>query len=468
MSTVLVCADDPSPAVTLEVPEANVVAVDNLCTSPKQIATKVPEGEALLVLAVHREVADRGAIQSAARQLGFDPLSVGIVDLSATTGAAQASLACEANLARISRFPGSVPQQVKLVPNQRKTRKAFLSLGAPVYVGAPMIDGPSCVADQGCKLCVTECPTDALSSTGGAVAYDVTKCVACGICVTTCPTGAIENPSVDPGAVEAEIQTAVNRSPDPLGIRFRCRDSVVAAESGWYQVEVPCTGMLTVGWAFAPLLLGAAHVDAVPCGAGGCGLGNDERLEKTMRDVATAVETISTDASDLARSASASVHQGWLNHGSTGRVLSQVTGAHAVLSMTFDTADVGMINIDPSTCTACEMCAQICPTDALRSAPNVTGVRISFDPQICVGCGQCVATCPELEHGAIELKRGFDVSEWAAARREVRYEPTAACEICGEPVAPAAMLSRIKEMLGEEATETMALVSRRCINCRGR
>jgi ferredoxin len=145
-----------------------------------------------------------------------------------------------------------------------------------------------------------------------------------------------------------------------------------------------------------------------------------------------------------------------------------MAGDHVLLSMTFDTADVGMISIDPSTCTACEMCAQICPTDALRSDPDVTGVRISFDPQVCVGCGQCVATCPELEHAAIELERRFDVSEWAAGRREVRFETTAACEICGEPVAPAAMLTRINEMLGEEAAETMALISRRCITCRGR
>ena len=468
MSTVLVCADDPSPAATLEVPEADVVAVDNLCTSPKQIVTKVSEDEALLVLAIHSEVADFGAIQSAARQLGFDPLGIGIVDLNATTGAAQASLACEANLARISQFPGSVPQQVKLLPNQRKTRRDFLSLGAPVYVGAPMINEASCVAAQGCKLCITECPTDALSTNGRAVAYDVTTCVACGICVTTCPTGAIENPSVGPVAIEAEIRTAVHRSPEPLGIRFRCRDSIVAAETGWYQVEVPCTGMLTVGWALAPLLLGAARVDAVPCGVGGCGLGNDERLARMMKDVATAVESMSLDASGLAKSASDSAYQGWLENGSTARVLSKAAGTQVTLSMTFDTADVGMIKIDPSTCTACEMCAQICPTHALMADQDEAGVRISFDPRICVACGQCVVTCPEVEHGAIELQSEFDVSQWERGRREVRFETTAACEVCGEPVAPAAMLARIEEMLGEDATETMALIGRRCVNCRGR
>lgn len=445
-----------------------MVTVDDLCASPKQIVARVPDDETRLVLAIHRQSADLGAIQSTARQLGLDPIGVGTVDLDAVTSTEQASLACESVVARVSHYAGSVPEQVKLLPSQRNTRRAFLSVGAPVYVGAPMIDESLCVAAAGCKVCVTECPVGALSSSGGAMAYDVNTCVACGVCVTTCPTGAIRNPSVDPSALEAEIETAVTHSPDPIGIRYRCRDSTVPGEAGWYQVEVPCTGMLTVGWLLAPLVLGATRIDATSCGAGGCGLGNDERLETTMTDARRALETLSTNVAEIAERSNAPSGAGWFAHGSTSRVLAAIAPTQTGLSMTFDVADVGMVSIDSSTCTACEMCAQVCPTDALSSNIDGIGVHISFDPQVCVACGQCVATCPEAEHDAIELTRRFDAAEWMHGRREVRSEPTSLCEVCGQPVAPAAMLSRIEEMLGEDAVQTMALIGRRCVGCRGR
>ncbi len=134
----------------------------------------------------------------------------------------------------------------------------------------------------------------------------------------------------------------------------------------------------------------------------------------------------------------------------------------------FGSAPLGMVTIDESTCTACEMCATVCPTDSLSSDRSVPGVRIEFDPRLCVGCGQCVTTCPELAAGAISLSRRFDPHEWVLGRRTVREEEVPVCEVCGGPVAPAAMLERVREMLADDAAETMALISRRCVSCRGR
>lgn len=468
MTAVFVCADEPTSIENLELGNATVTFVDDLCINPSQIASLVSDDETSLVMAVHRNVVGLGAIQSAVRQLGFDPLGVGIVDLESMTENGQATLACVGGVARVSHYPGSAPEQVKLLPSERKTRRGFLSLGAPVYVGAPLIHSPTCVAGDGCRVCVTACPADALSWAGGIVDYDVNVCVACGICVTTCPMGAIQNPVADPVALEAEMRAVITESREPIAIRYRCRDSSVNGEPGWYQIEVPCTGMLTVGWLLAPVLLGAAQSDAVSCSAGGCGLRNDQRLEMTMEDARQALEALSPYLAGPTERSHLPAGSGWLGNGSTGRVLAEMASGATDFSLALEVADVGLVSINPHFCTACEMCAQVCPTDALISTVDGRGVHIEHDPQHCVACSQCVDTCPEVEHGAIAMSHGFDLAEWLVGRREIRYEPTPTCEVCGEPVAPEAMLSRIEEMLGEDAAQTMALLRRRCVNCRGR
>ncbi len=461
MTAVFACSDAAYPGEAPPGTAHGVIELAGLCDDPNQVARFVPEGEDLLVFMIHRRDVNLGALQSAARRLGFDPLGVGVIDLDSLPDSHGAELALEGVIARISEFPGAAPDQVKLLPADRSTRRGFLGLGTPMYVGAPMIHPADCAAADGCKACVAQCPVGALEWSGGAVAHDITACIACGICVTACPTGAIANPVVAPEAVEAELLAVIGLSGPPIGIRYRCRDSYVDGERGWHQVEVPCTGMLTVGWMLAPLLMGASRVDAVSCDSGGCGLGNDERLRATVRDF------------DLARAAlgeriTASGARGLLGPDATRRGLGLVADSDAAISLDFESADVGNVTIEPSVCTACEMCAQICPTAAIESVVDRAGVHIYFDPKACVGCGQCVGTCPEAASGAIFMSKTFDGAEWAVGRRELRHDPTPACEICGGPVAPAAMLSRIGELLGEDGGSTMSMIARRCINHRGR
>jgi electron transport complex protein RnfB len=42
-----------------------------------------------------------------------------------------------------------------------------------------------------CKICVKNCPAEAIVVEGGAAVIDQAKCTACGVCVEKCPTGAI-------------------------------------------------------------------------------------------------------------------------------------------------------------------------------------------------------------------------------------------------------------------------------------
>lgn len=457
MTLVFLCAEqrDRLDATGLD----DVTWVDELCQRPRQLIALVDEETTELVVGIHRSNCNIGNLQAAVRRLGFDPLGVGYVDLDAATESQGLRVAIGAATARVVSFPGTGGANLKMLTPARKSRRDLLASAAPRYVGAPSIDASACAARDGCRICVTECPSEALSWNAGRVDFDINTCVACGICVSACPTGATSNPSVDPGSLEAQVKAIVDAVGDEVGIRFRCRDGVVPPETGWAQMEVPCTGMLTLGWLVAPLALGARGVDAVSCDVGGCGLGNEARLDAVIGDL------------EALRQAGAGVPVRGdfepFGPGSTGRaVASMLLPEH--LGLEFEVAQVGVVYIDESTCTACEMCATVCPTDSLLTDPSAPGVRIEFDPRLCVGCGQCVTTCPELVAGAISLSRRFDPQEWVLGRRTVREEEVPVCEICGGPVAPAAMLERVREMLADDGEETMALISRRCVNCRGR
>jgi len=462
--TTLVACSDHGHLNDLEIDGVRVVGVAELCMQPKGMVAHVPEDETRLVVGIHPREASVGAVQAVVRRLGFDPLGVGIVDLAASAEATALRTSVLATAARTSHYAGASPEQVKLLPSNRTTRRGLLSMGAPAYTGAPKVVEDSCVADKGCRLCATYCPADALVWESGSIRYDPKTCVACGICVTSCPTGAITNPSADPKAIEAEIRTAIDESPAPPGIRYRCRGSIVAGEAGWCQIEVPCTGMLTVGWLLTPLVMGASDVEAVPCQAGGCTLHNDHKLEATLAELNTVMGFLGTiPALDSDSDVS------WLGERSSLRLIDHLTTSlHPDAACALKNADVGAISIDPSTCTACQMCAHVCPTGALNTWLDSEGVHIDFDPRSCVACAQCVATCPEIEEEAISMTRGFDAADWTVGRRDVRHEPTPLCELCGKPVAPVAMLNRIEDMLGAAGRETVAVISRRCVNCRGR
>jgi ferredoxin len=229
--------------------------------------------------------------------------------------------------------------------------------------------------------------------------------------------------------------------------------------------------MLTVGWLLAPLVMGAKEVDAVPCSAGGCPLGNDDRLEANIGDAATVWHELGfeLDAStSIDHQTTATDGSRLFGHGSTIEAIQLLSTSAPTAMATLEGADVGTVTIDSDVCTACEMCANVCPTDALRSGLEDECVIIDFDPRSCVACGQCVLACPEIESNAITMTRSFDLVDWATGRREIRRESTPSCEVCGQPIAPAAMLSRIESILGEDDKGTLALIGRRCVNCRGR
>ena len=468
MTTILVCADARVPD-GLEISDARVVVVDDLCRQLPKIGALVADDESRLVVAIHSNHIDLGSVQAAVRRIGFNPLGVGIVDLQTVGASADMAVTLVAAMARSASFVGAEPEQVKLLPPDRSTRRSLLSVGKQRYIGAPTVDASACHAADGCRVCVTNCPFDALSWVRGSIEHDINACVVCGICVTSCPAGAIENPTSTRAGIESEIRAAIEHAGGPIGIRFRCRGATVPAEQGWYQVELPCTGMLTPGWVLAPIAMGANSVDVIACSSAGCQLRNGDRTTAMLADAVAIADRFGlsldpTTEPPLVRSDQRDL----LGKGASSTLIDLLAPPGEQIAMKLDVTDVGSVSIDPETCTACERCARVCPAGALLSAQSENGIEITFDPSLCTACDSCLDVCPEIEHRAIEVNRGFDLAERAGGRRQIRQEPTAMCEICGGPVAPAAMLARIEAMLGEDAAATMTMISRRCLNCRGR
>jgi Fe-S-cluster-containing hydrogenase component 2 len=89
------------------------------------------------------------------------------------------------------------------------------------------------------------CPMDALSMPGVSVAHDPARCIGCGLCVTTCPTGALtlvrkpeaEQPQVPKDIVRLTIHMA--RSRGKLGLFKAAR---MAAQSAADRVTVKVKG----------------------------------------------------------------------------------------------------------------------------------------------------------------------------------------------------------------------------------
>ena len=109
---------------------------------------------------------------------------------------------------------------------------------------------------------------------------------------------------------------------------------------------------------------------------------------------------------------------------------------HSAPSMyhTLSSEDVSFISqkiLDETTCTNCQMCYRICPTEALSS--NKHNSAIFFDPHNCIKCNSCHEVC---EPGSLTLRSVFDLKTLYEPQRETLASFTMKrCDECGMPFA---------------------------------
>lgn len=456
---------------------AELTIIDDLCAGPGKLAS-VPRIDRL-VLVLHRDHYVPAQIQKHARELGIDPIGVQIVHWDEAHGSAhRLGVMIAAAAARAAASVDATPQQLKPVLPNRLNRRSLLSLPRPVYVAVPEIDEDACVAVDGCKACVAECPSDAYSWVGGRIVYDKEACVSCGRCVSGCPAGAIASPAISPAVVHSAIHAMVEAASKPVGVAFMCgRRTESAPGPGWYPLEVPCASMVPGTWPVAALMIGAGAARIVPCTDVGCSLAHDEIVAGSMDAARALLEASGIDA-EL-------VPQSWRDVPETPRFGTStlvdpfgVRGPHETvvalaalvereIRIEHDRLPVGIVDIDPSACTMCMKCASVCPADALRQLRESDELLLTFNAARCTACGQCTSVCPEVAHGAIECHHRIDSTAILGESTTLNRATAARCEICGGAIAPAPMLERIASILGSEHAATVDYLNRRCLNCRG-
>jgi ferredoxin len=457
-----------------------VSIVDDLCRHPERIAPVVDDADRV-VLGVCKGEYSLGAIQAEVRRGGINPLGLELIDLD-TAGNGSFDVVVNARIARAEAFTGSSPANSKISFPQTVNRRELLR-GPPLeYHAAPSIETDLCRAESGCRACVDVCPQQALSVDDRRIHHDRSICEPCGLCVTACPTGATVNPATTPSQLEAEIAALLDPSVGPTGTRgivFTCsRGTGSPTKPGWQAVTVPCTGMVPPGWMLAPLLMGAGSVAATLCHDSGCGLGHDARTRtavhfcrELLRSLDQSPDRVSTDPTDDLPEplVEAVMTDPFGPHGSVEvmKALAVAFPGVGEIVVGHAGAPTGIVQLHADACTACTMCAQICPTGALTSAESRDRVTISFDAARCTACAQCTHACPELDRGAISLEVTADLDALSSGRTTLIETDTVLCESCGEPIGPSPMLERITSMLGPDQGAIRDMIMSRCIACRG-
>jgi Fe-S-cluster-containing hydrogenase component 2 len=228
-------------------------------------------------------------------------------------------------------------------------------------------------------------------------------------------------------------------------------------------------------WLLACALLGAGSVVSQPCTAGGCPLGLDQHslraidlAREALIQVGFNPVTVPASVEDVATPIGRiDLKDPFGRDGPVEVFLALSHMADATPTFSHRGAGIGVVEIDRSACTLCTQCATTCPTGALGTSFEGETVSLTFDTSLCTDCRQCILACPEIEHDAIAVEGRVDFGRLTAGRQLVNEGTVLLCESCRQPIAPAPMMDRIGELLGDEFSETMEYLVRRCIDCRG-
>lgn len=330
-----------------------------------------------------------------------------------------------------------------------------------------LINEAACINIRGrvktCAACRDACRWDALSLSLEGIRLDVAQCTACGACVPSCPVGAMQLREFSPQG----FLTSLDRQPT---VHIHCSASC-DSEKG---VAIPCHSVLDAR------LLAAAYAMATvsfylhgldQCGR--CAKGNATAqvslMQQTLRtwfeqqapDVISASgnmeeekrETWRQDQSIRSRRGFLHGAGMWATAGAVAWLLpsgnahdneSEVSPSFRVdLEQKRPAAYQALLlehvsdlpwrqlpwwkrNITKA-CTACLVCAQLCPTGALDAWSKPATRGVDFELGLCTSCGLCERLCPEQ---AIEKGEARSVDDIVVGRIPLVTRPVHACSAC--------------------------------------
>lgn len=330
-----------------------------------------------------------------------------------------------------------------------------------------------------CDTCVTLCPTDAITL-GPPITHNPDRCVKCELCLHACPTGAFrgEDNRANLLANVAELAARGELHRLELACKFHPSADVGPAEASSVLRLPSCLGSLSPSALVAMAALGIETISlrldrCLGCPFGRARYGIEESVRETRRLLAALgapgeIVLITSAAEDdnwvqhPVRDAGGVVFSRRLVPGSATGEIPQAAGqalaaddlatrvdmprerlrlllALGRLPHTLDTlpASQGFIRLEATdACTACGLCARVCPTGALQMLENDDGdvFHLIFRAGACTDCGACLPYC---EPDALQMAAALP-----SLRELLNAEPVVliagnlrTCRKCGAPYA---------------------------------
>jgi energy-converting hydrogenase A subunit P len=313
--------------------------------------------------------------------------------------------------------------------NLLKLAPALEQFAAAASEAAVTLDSDRCVRhwNQGnnCHHCAAGCPTAAITLAPGGVEYNADACVACGFCLHACPTGAFA------GSDETAklLQSAAAVTPcSALDLACGC----FPTDQGGQGVDA----IMQVSGCLAALGA-AAYVGLAALGASRLGIHIEACAGCPIGALRTQIERVAVEAAQLggievciyssapAGNARKPVHRTRSPQYSRRGLLQRMMGAapaakrglppleepapsqkspplarrtllHVLAYLPDEqrmpAAYFSQFDVGPS-CTACGVCATVCPTGALSFEPEDDGFSLRLAPLACTNCGLCTELC---------------------------------------------------------------------------
>lgn len=310
----------------------------------------------------------------------------------------------------------------------------------------------------GCERCVRVCPVQAIELRDGAPVLDVATCVDCGACLPACPTDVFSQrvspesllvQTAEQAASAEQLAVACAAHPNPAQCRApvqrvlrhsRCLagldvDHLLALtrdgrQDVWLD-DTPCAAC-PIGQAHMQILQTTQAASALLRGFGRPGnlrLVSEQpgslRRDGASRPVTQAVPRSLARREIFARFArmgEEAWNEAFTDRSAAGsapasrqRLLRQLRSWSPPPEAALPTAAIpfAAVLVNSDTCSACGLCARLCPTEALRldkfavhedaepaaapagEAESDNTWQLSLQPAACVACGICALACPE-------------------------------------------------------------------------
>jgi len=359
---------------------------------------------------------------------------------------------------------GASPERDVSPPPREMTRRALLQIPLPLgrpLPAVPWLESELCVRKNGCRLCGSACPEQAVSDAGTTVRIDPERCTGCGACVATCPTGALTDAYLADGQWQAALAVlaAVPGAP-PLTLRCPVMEQEVPEDT--VSLPVGCIG--EAGW--PQLLASLEELGQLPqlrCERSDCRL--HAQAEAALRRLGRLQSLRLGWDAEQARARETGQAQPAGRRAHFARSLRNIAKAlpEEVKEQTWPALGwTVQMAAGETRCTLCSGCVHACPAGAFAIEEGARGTALKLDAALCTGCGVCSDICPE---------KALEVSEATVGDllrpQEIFRAEKALCKGCGLPYETPSFVAALRARM-ETAGFSGLLVDRLdyCPECR--